>query len=147
MWIVNILSHIGGGVHDLQTGFGFDDWVYWHLIHTTWDYRQLQCYRYSHTLQVTVTHTLGFSVLVVISWQRIHNSLTVTSNHTWSLLCTAISSQLFCQLQTPETQLNSLSSCVRSLLYSLGANPQITPLPLLLGGYSLLQRCVYRTVV
>jgi hypothetical protein len=41
---------------------------------------------------------------------------------------------------------NSTTNCVRCSLYSLGADPQKTPLTLLLRVYSLLQRCVYRTV-
>jgi hypothetical protein len=44
------------------------------------------------------------------------------------------------------TRLNSNSSCVRSSLYSLGADPQKTPLSLLLRVDSLLQRYVYCTV-
>jgi hypothetical protein len=39
------------------------------------------------SLQFTVTHTLGLFSLVV-SLQLIYNSLSVTSNHTWSLLFT-----------------------------------------------------------
>jgi hypothetical protein len=39
-----------------------DDWIYWHLIHISLDYRQLQRYRYSHTLQFTVTHALSIPV-------------------------------------------------------------------------------------
>jgi hypothetical protein len=41
-----------------------DDWIYWRLrlIYTTRNYIQLQGYRYSHTLQFTMTHALGFSV-------------------------------------------------------------------------------------
>jgi hypothetical protein len=64
-------------------GFGLDDWTYWHLIHvhSTWNYRQVQRYRYFHTLQFTVTPTSVFSLLLVVSWQRIHNSLTVIVAH------------------------------------------------------------------
>jgi hypothetical protein len=49
-------------MRDLQAGSGLDDWIYWHIIHTTRNYRQLQCYRYSHTLQFTVAHTMGLSL-------------------------------------------------------------------------------------
>jgi hypothetical protein len=46
-----------------KTGFGFDDWIYWHLIHsqlgTTGNCRAIANF---HTLQFTVTHALGFSV-------------------------------------------------------------------------------------
>jgi hypothetical protein len=61
------------------------DWIYWYLVHSTRNYKQLQRYRYSHTLQATVTHTSVFSLLhspLVVSWQRIHNTLTIISNHT-----------------------------------------------------------------
>jgi hypothetical protein len=39
----------------------------------------------------------------------------------------------------------SNSSCVKSSLFSLGADPQETPLPLLLRVYSMLQKCFYST--
>jgi hypothetical protein len=42
--------------------FGLDDWIYWHLIHTARDYRQYSALADLHSLQFTVTHTLGFSV-------------------------------------------------------------------------------------
>jgi hypothetical protein len=32
---------------DYRRGFGLDDWIYWHLIHTTRNYRQLQRYHWS----------------------------------------------------------------------------------------------------
>jgi hypothetical protein len=41
---------------------GLDDWTYWHLIHTTRNYRQYSAIADLHTLQFTVTHALGFSV-------------------------------------------------------------------------------------
>jgi hypothetical protein len=43
-------------------GFGLDDCTYWHLIHTTRDYRQYSAIAVPHTLQFTVAHALGFSV-------------------------------------------------------------------------------------
>jgi hypothetical protein len=65
---------------------------------------------------------------LVVSWQRIDNSFTVTAAHyevffsqTSSFL--AIYSQLFCQLPTPETLSILFLSCFRSLFYSLGAVP------------------------
>jgi hypothetical protein len=48
----------------------------------------IQRYRYFTHFQLTVAHALGFSVFIVVSWQRIYNSLTITSTHTWSLLGT-----------------------------------------------------------
>jgi hypothetical protein len=47
----------------------------------------------------------------------------------------------------PRFHTGSNSSCMRSSLYSLGEDPQKTPLPLLLGVDSLLQRCVYRSCI
>jgi hypothetical protein len=44
-----------------KTGFGLYDWIYWHLSHTTWDYRQYSAISDLRTLQFTVTHALGFS--------------------------------------------------------------------------------------
>jgi hypothetical protein len=55
--------------HDLEvfcvtykTGSGFDDWIYWHLVHKIRDYRQCNAIADLHTLQFTVTHALRFSV-------------------------------------------------------------------------------------
>jgi hypothetical protein len=45
-----------------KTGIGLDDWIYWHLIHTTRIYRQYSAISDLHTLQFTVTHALGSSV-------------------------------------------------------------------------------------
>jgi hypothetical protein len=41
---------------------GLDDWIYWSLIHTTWNYRQYSTIAVLHTFQFTVAHALGFSV-------------------------------------------------------------------------------------
>jgi hypothetical protein len=139
--ISTILSRFGG-VSDLQTGFGLDDWIYWHSseLHaitalSLFPHFALQCYIHE-----------GPQFSLGVSWHRIHNSLTVTSNHTWSRLCTA--SFLSCHYSANSgTQLNSNSSCVRSSLYSLGSLPQKTPLPLLLRVDALLQRCLPRRCV
>jgi hypothetical protein len=40
---------------------GLDDWIYWHPIHTTREYRQYSTIADLQTLQFTVTHALGFS--------------------------------------------------------------------------------------
>jgi hypothetical protein len=70
--------------------FGLDDWIYWYPNR---NYRQLQRHRWSrHSTIHRYIHNTVLSLLhspLVVSWQRIHNSLTVTSNHTWSVLCTA----------------------------------------------------------
>jgi hypothetical protein len=43
-----------------------------------------------YTLSSALVHMpWGSQSSLVISWQQIHNSLTVTSTHTWSLLCMA----------------------------------------------------------
>jgi hypothetical protein len=75
-----------------KTGFEFDDWIYWHLIHThththNSGLQAIQLYRWFTHLQFTVTHALGFSVFTNrILATDLHKS--VTSNHTWSLLLT-----------------------------------------------------------
>jgi hypothetical protein len=48
-------------------------------MHTIRDYRQYSAIADLHTISLLHTH-LGSSL--VVSWQRIYNSLTVTSNHT-----------------------------------------------------------------
>jgi hypothetical protein len=45
-----------------KTGSGFDDWIYWHLIRTTRNYKQYSAVADLHTSQFTVTHAVGFSV-------------------------------------------------------------------------------------
>jgi hypothetical protein len=63
-------------ISDYRRDFGLDDWIYWHLINTTPDYRQLQRYywstnfRYSSPLH---THD-GFQSSLVVSLQRIYKS-------------------------------------------------------------------------
>jgi hypothetical protein len=42
-----ILSRFRGLRMTYKMGFGLDDWIYWHLIHSTRYYRQLQRYRWS----------------------------------------------------------------------------------------------------
>jgi hypothetical protein len=58
---VYVLSRVGVCV-TYKTGFGFDDWIYWHLIYTVRDYRQYRAISNVHYLQFTVTYALGFSV-------------------------------------------------------------------------------------
>jgi hypothetical protein len=61
------------GLCDLQKGSGLDDWIYWHFIHITRDYRQLQSYR-CYTLYSSPLHThYGSQSSLVVSWQRIYN--------------------------------------------------------------------------
>jgi hypothetical protein len=88
----------------------WNDWIYSHLyIHTTRAYRQLQRYRYSTHFQFTVAHALGFSVFT----SRIlatDISLSVTSNHTWSLLLTVLIPfvAFVLRLPIPKTRLHSI---------------------------------------
>jgi hypothetical protein len=106
--------------------------IYRHLIHSTRNYRQLQQCRYSHTSQVTVTHTSVLSLLhspLVVSWQRIHKSHCNVKSHMKSSLHSLIS-------------FLPLFSITFDCRFS-----QKKPLPLLLHVDSLLQRRVYRTVV
>jgi hypothetical protein len=112
-----ILSRVGD-VCDLQTGFGLDDWIYWHLITplgTTGNYSAIAIPTLYRSLPHTSVPRLLHSPLVV-SWHGLDNSLTVISNHTWSLLCAARFvllplfsiavdwrlSQFCCTLPTPE---------------------------------------------
>jgi hypothetical protein len=79
LWLLDvILSRVGV---TYKAGFGLDDWIY--------------CTLYIHNLRLQallLDYTLYSSPLLafsVVSWQRIYNSLTVTSYHTWSHLFTA----------------------------------------------------------
>jgi hypothetical protein len=50
-------------MRDLLTGFGLDDSIYWHPIHTTRNYEQLQRYRRSTYFTVhRYTHTSVLSL-------------------------------------------------------------------------------------
>jgi hypothetical protein len=97
---------------------------------------------------------------LVVFWQRIHNSLIKLKSFTKSSLQSLIPflpllsitydcrhSQFSASTVISRTSLSSHPSCVRSPLYSLGADSQETPLPLVLGVDSLLQGCLYRTAV
>jgi hypothetical protein len=67
------------GVHDSQKSFGLDDWISWHLIHTTLNYNTVLSLIPHFTVHC-YTHQCPQSSLV-ISWQWIHNSRTVTATH------------------------------------------------------------------
>jgi hypothetical protein len=113
-------------------------------------------HRYTQTSVLSLLHSP-----LVVSWQRIHNSLTVTAPHyevffaqpllpfllNYSANCQLrILSQFSAATENTGTELNSNSSCVRSSLYNLEAAPQKTLFLLLLRVDSLLQRCVCHTV-
>jgi hypothetical protein len=75
-----ILSCVEGLRVTYRRGFGLDDRIYCHFIHSPRDY-SLHRYRYLHTLQFTVTHALRFSSSLVVSWQRIYKSHWNCSTH------------------------------------------------------------------
>jgi hypothetical protein len=76
-----ILSQVGGCAWLIRRGL---EWIYWLLIHSTRDYSATAIF----TLYSSPLHTqyVSSQSSLVVSWQRFYNSLTVTSNHTWSLL-------------------------------------------------------------
>jgi hypothetical protein len=46
-----------------KTGFGLNDWIYWHLMHSQLETtRNYSAIAYLHSLQLTVTHVLMFSM-------------------------------------------------------------------------------------
>jgi hypothetical protein len=86
---------------------GFIDTLY-KVLGSTGNYSAIAIY----TLYSSSLHThQGSQSSLVVSWQRIYNSLTVTSNNTWSLLFTSqlISFAIILQLPISKTQLNSVS--------------------------------------
>jgi hypothetical protein len=98
-------------VRDLQTGLGwligFTDTLYI-LLGTTDNYRATVIS--THTLHFTVTHALSSQSSLVVSWQRIYNSHNVTSNHTWSPLCTAKFLFFFCHYSATANSIQFLCS-------------------------------------
>jgi hypothetical protein len=65
-----------------------------------------------HTLQFTVTHALGSQSSLVVSWQRIYNSLTVTSQ---SMSFLAITLQLPTQFNSSAPRLISWQAGISKL--------------------------------
>jgi hypothetical protein len=69
-----------------KTGIELEDWNYYTLYIHSSGLQAIQRYRWC--THITVHHysrTRILSHTVVVSWQRIYNSLTVISNYTWSL--------------------------------------------------------------
>jgi hypothetical protein len=82
---------------------GFE-WIYWHLIHYTWNHRQLQRYHDFRTLQFTVMDTLGYSAFASHILARNFNTVVTPISHMESSLHSLVPFlPLFCQLPTPET--------------------------------------------
>jgi hypothetical protein len=81
---INILPRIRGRAWlidmDLDWMIGFIETLY---NNTVRDYSNYRTIAILHTLQFTVAQSS-----LVVTWQRIYKSLTVTSNHTWRLLFT-----------------------------------------------------------
>jgi hypothetical protein len=114
-----------------RRGFGSDDWIIDTLYTQLW--------------------TTG-------KYSAIHNSLTVTSNHTWSLLCTVRffschysansrdSSIVCCNCQLRNSNTILILAVWHPHYLASGWPPRKTPLPLLLCVDSLLQRYVYCTI-
>jgi hypothetical protein len=90
-----------------KMGFGFDDWIYWHLILTTRDYRKLQRYLWSTVQYYTHTRVLslhwsypgnGF-ITVSLSLQITHE---VFFSHSNSFLT------IILQMPIPKTRRSSI---------------------------------------
>jgi hypothetical protein len=102
-----------------------------------------------YNLQFTVTHALGFSVFTCRILATDFHTVAIPEFHcncsTYEVFFAHSNSFLVISSQSPSTAIsrtrpNSNSSCFRSSLYRLEANPQETPLPL------LLRRRVYSAV-
>jgi hypothetical protein len=75
-----------GWARDLHTGFGLDYWIYCTLF-TQLGTRGNTALSLIYTLYDSQLHKhYDSQSSLVVSWQRIYNRLTVTSNHIWSFL-------------------------------------------------------------
>jgi hypothetical protein len=89
-----------------KTGFGLNVCIYCTLyFHTVRNYRQYSAIAILHTFQFNVAHALLFQSSLVLSWQRIYHSLTVTSNLLGTVLIPFLP---FLQLPIPKTRLSTL---------------------------------------
>jgi hypothetical protein len=77
-----ILSRVGVWTCVIyKAGSGLDNWINWHLVHTTRDYRQYSAIVVLHTSQITVTQALGFTVIPNCILQRNYDSLSLQITH------------------------------------------------------------------
>jgi hypothetical protein len=117
----------------LGVTIGLDDWIYWHLIHTTRNYRQLQHYCWFPHYK-SLGHAESSQSSLVVSWKRIYNSLTVTITHmksSFHIIISFFPSILkHLRLSSQDTPSILIPSGLGSSLYSLGADPQKTPSPI-----------------
>jgi hypothetical protein len=130
-WVFLVLSRFRGGLCvTYKTGIGLDDWIYWHLIHTTRDYRHLQLYRWCTHFTVH-RYALGFSVftsrILAMSRQITHEVFFSQPDSFLAISSQSHSTAIFrtrpISWQHP-TQMNSSSTELSQLLittnYSLG---------------------------
>jgi hypothetical protein len=99
--LLEIYCHVLGLCVTYKTGFGLDNWIHWHLIHSTRDYRQYSAIADLHTLQFTVTHALRFSVFTsrILATDFITFSLSLKISHEVFLHRLISYLPLFCNCQ------------------------------------------------
>jgi hypothetical protein len=107
-----VLCHVEVFALLIWRRFGLDHWIYWHLLHTSRNYRQYSAIADLHTSQFTVTQERGFSVF------------------TSRILATDLS-QSHCHF----TSHMKTSSHRLILLLSLFSNGQLGSIPLLSSSY------------
>jgi hypothetical protein len=73
---------------DLWTGFGLDDWIYWNIYTVLGTIGNYSAIADLHTLQLTVTHSLDFSVFTsrILATDFITVSLSLQITHEVSIL-------------------------------------------------------------
>jgi hypothetical protein len=105
-----------------KTGFGLDDWIYWHLIHTNRDYRQYSAITNPYTSQFIVAHSRVLSLhlsypgngfITVQLWLQItHEAFFSQPDSFLSIIL---------QLPVPKTRLNSIPLLQSSYPYRMGS--------------------------
>jgi hypothetical protein len=75
-----------------KAGFGLDDWIYCTLYIHNSALQAFTALSLIYTLQFTVTHALGFSVftsrILATNFHTVVIPVSLSLQHTWSLLCT-----------------------------------------------------------